>query len=903
MQTPFKKRIGGIAFLALLAIGNSPVLVAQQSANTTGSSDVADDKVLVMEKYEVVGSRIKRVDAEGPQPVLAITAADIETRGYQTLGDFIQTLSFNSGTTNSVIQTASFLRGAATANPRGLGANRFLVLIDGRRTASYPFTDSNSNSVFNFNSIPTGAIDSIEYLKDGASAIYGSDAVTGVMNIKLKKNYSGLSADYYVSQSTGGHDHLIQQANVTVGARGEKTSVMATLSHQRANATFIKDYARSRTTDYLSVSGDSNKATNQNSSFNWPANLTLTTAQAVAAFGTGSLSGSYVITGGTPTANPAKSMFARVTSLTNANRYDFAQTYQLYPEYEYTSFFVNARHEISEKLEAFGTFMYSNNWTDYYFTPSVISATGNPGTSPTGTLSIPANNPYNPLGIEITNFSYRTSFGPPRIFETEESTYSTLLGLRGEINEDWNWEVGANFASSLVASISRNAMRASDLQAALNGTTRQTALNPFGPSDNQALVNSLFTVSNRSAKSESQTYDGVVTGKLFEIDGRPVSIAVGGEIRREFLRDDPDTAAYVGSGGGTPFQGKRKVNSAYTELTLSPLKNLEFQAAVRYEDYSDFGETTKPKFGGKFRVLPWLMVRASYSESFKAPDLGRLYTTQKTAFSSTTLTDPKRPSDPAVQIKIVTGGNPNLQPEEADIKYGGVVIDVPGVKNLEFTVDWFQFDIDNVISSPSINTILAREDIFPGGVVRDNTQGNPGPILYVQSVPFNIAQQSYEGVDYGLSYRLDTERWGTFKLNTAWTQVLSSVSNTGIPQANGQPAQDFDNVGLYYNPEWKANGSVSWTLKDWSSAISADYVGAWFNDGYTAAGWGEKPVTVYNWNVGYKGLYGYRITVGVNNVFGKEPPFNGRETSGFMQGIYGYMAAGRSVYLRVGKDW
>lgn len=891
-----KNRLAAI----LLIAGLITPAVAQPTASQT---EAKQQETVQLEKFEVTGSRIKRGDIEGPQPVQIITAADIHDRGYQNLGDFIQTLSFNSGNTNSIVQTASFTRGAATANPRGLGSNRFLVLIDGRRSATYPLTDSNNNSVFNFNSIPNEAIDSIEYLKDGASAIYGSDAVTGVMNIKLKKNYAGFSTDYTVSQTTGGHDQLQQIFNITAGARNEKTSVMITASTSMGNSTFIKDYARSRTTNYLKVDPDTNRSSNLNSSLNWPANLTLTTAQAVAIFGPGSLSGTYVLTGGKPTSNPTSSMFARVTTIADENRYDFAQTYQLFPDYNYQSMFTNFRHQINEKLYAFGSVLYANNWTNYYFTPSVIASTSNPGTGPSGLLNLPATNPYNPFGVDITNFSYRTSFGPPRIYETEEHTYSLLAGLGGNINADWNWEVGATFANSHVASVSRNAMRASDLQAALNGTTRQTALNPFGVSDNPALVASLFTVSNSSNKDEVETYDGVVSGKLFELQGRPVGLAVGAELRNEKLRADPDTASYVGSGGGTPFSGKRRVKSGYLEVTVPVLKQIELQGAVRSEDYSDFGKTTKPKIGGKFRIQDWLMLRASYSESFKAPDLGRLYTTQTTAFSSTVLSDPKRPLDPAVQMKIVSGGNPNLQPEEAKIKYAGVVIDVPKIKNLELTVDVFEFDINNVISSPSTTTLLAREDLFPGGVVRDNTQGNPGPILYLKTVPFNIATQSYRGVDYGISYRLNNTRYGSFRFGVTATEVLSSKSNTGIPQADGSPAPTFENVGLYYTPRWKGNGTVSWNLKDLSAALSADYNGAWFNDGYTAAGWHEGSVTVYNLNINYRFKGGYRVTVGSINLFNKQPPYNGKETTGFMQGIYGYLAAGRSVYLKIGKDF
>jgi outer membrane receptor protein involved in Fe transport len=876
-------------------------LVAQQPA--APKTEEKKEETLKLEKFEVTGSRIKRVDAEGPQPVLTITAADIQARGYETLGDFVQTLSFNSGGTNSIVATASFTRGAATANPRGLGSNRFLVLINGRRSATYPLTDSNNNSVFNFNSIPTAAIDSIEYLKDGASAIYGSDAVTGVMNIKLKKNFSGFSTDYSVSQTTGGHDHLQQRFNLTAGGRSEKTSVMVTLSGSMGNSTFIKDYARSRTTDYTQYSSDPNRASNLNSSLNWPANLTLTTAQAVAIYGPGSLSGTYVLSGGQPTSNPTKAMFGRVTALTNANRYDFAQTYQLFPEYNYQSMFANFRHEINEKVYAFGSVLYSNNWTNYYFTPSVIASTSNPGTGPSGLLNLPATNPYNPFGVDITNFSYRTSFGPPRIFETEDHTFSVLAGLGGTINQDWTWEVGANFANSHVASVSRNAMRATDLQAALNGTTRATALNPFGVSDNQDVVNKLFTVSNSSSKVEQETYDGIVSGKLLELQGRPIGLAVGTELRNEKLRADPDTASYVGSGGGTPFKGKRNVKSAFTEVTVPVFKQLELQGAVRYEKYSDFGDTTKPKIGASLRVLDWLKLRGSYSESFKAPDLGRLYTTQTTAFSSTVLTDPKRPQDPAVQMKIVSGGNPNLQPEEAKIKYAGVVIDVPRVKNLELTVDWFQFDINNVISAPGSTTLLAREDLFPGAVVRDNTQGNPGPILYLRTVPFNIAKQFYEGFDYSISYRLNDTKYGSFRFGVTATQVRSSKSNSGIPQSDGTPAADFENLGLYYTPEWKANGTVSWSLKDWSAAVSADYNGAFYNDAYTTAGWHEGSVTAFNGSVNYRFSHGYRVTIGANNMFNKQPPFNGKETVGYMQAVYGYLSAGRSVYIRIGKDF
>jgi iron complex outermembrane recepter protein len=337
--------------------------------------------------------------------------------------------------------------------------------------------------------------------------------------------------------------------------------MMVSMSWLTGNSTFIRDYQRSKSTDYTRF-GDTNKGANLNSSANWPANLTLTAAQATAAGFTGG-SGSYVLSGGVPTANPAKSQFVKVSSIPNENRYDFAQTYQLIPDYTYVNAFVNLNHDFNEKVSAFAQLLFADNSTKYAFTPSVIQSTQNPGTSTSGTLNIPSTNPYNPLGTDINNFLYRTNFGEPRKFDTDESVYSIVLGLKGMINPDWSWEVGSSFNQDKTSTTARNQIRANDLQAALNGTTRTTALNPFGPSDNAELVSKLFTVSNSNYKSWGQAYDGNVTGKLFELPAGDVGISVGAEMRREFLQQDPDTQAYVGSGGGTPFRGARQLESAY----------------------------------------------------------------------------------------------------------------------------------------------------------------------------------------------------------------------------------------------------------------------------------------------------------------------------------------------------
>jgi iron complex outermembrane recepter protein len=469
--------------------------------------------------------------------------------------------------------------------------------------------------------------------------------------------------------------------------------------------------------------------------------------------------------------------------------------------------------------------------------------------------------------------------------------------LGGNFNSDWSWEMGANFARSTVNTVARNQIRAADLQAALNGTTRATALNPFGASDNMDVVNRLFTVSNSANEAQVQNYDMKVSGKLFEIDGRNVGIAFGGEMRREKLTSDPDTQSYVGSGGGTPFKGSRQVYSAYVESTIPLLKQVEVQIAGRYENYSDFGTTTKPKIGAKFKALDWLLLRASFSQAFKAPDLGTLYTAQTVSFTSGVVSDPKRPSDPPVQLRNVSGGNPNLKPENSDCYYAGFVVDVPRVKGLELTLDYFKFKLSNLINTPGTTTVLSREDQLPGAVVRDNTQGNPGPILYLQTVPFNVASQEYEGFDVGVAYSIKNTRIGDFYFKTDWTRIMNLKIDYGF--GGGM----FNNVGLRNNPRWNGNGTLSWRYKDYGAEVSADYFGNYYNDGYTAAGWPEKGVCTYNFGVSYKGFKGIKMSLVLNNAFNTEPPMNGRETSSFDQSTYGWLAAGRTLYVKLSREF
>ncbi|MFM7749140.1 MAG: TonB-dependent receptor plug domain-containing protein, partial [Opitutaceae bacterium] len=652
------------------------VLLAAGSAAPLRAAEPATEAPAKLEAFEVTGSRVKRVDYETPVPVITFTAERMDEKGYATLGEFVQSLPYNSATANSEFTTASFITGAATVNPRGLGSNRVLTLVNGRRAVPYALTNSASGTpqtVFNFNSIPASAIDRIEFLKDGASALYGSDAITGVYNLILKKNYQGSSVDLSLS-NTIRHDSLSRRLSVFTGLARDGWDITAGFNYQSRHSNFLSDFGVT-TTDfrYLGVKG-----ANQNSTIFRPSYLALTAAQATAA-GLGTASGYYIINGGQQTANPTKASFTYVGSSTagipNLNRLDFVNDTMIYPESESFGGYVGINRTLRGGVTVFSQFLLNRGNTFYQFTPYGYT------TSLAG-ITLPATNPYNPTGLALTGAStsapwtFRGTVRPVR--EVKTATGTALAGLRGTLGRGWNWETGLSYGVNETTR-DTDLIRAADLQAALNGATRATAFNPFGPSDDPNLEARLYTRSRGlDGRIASLSWDGNVTGSLARLPfagAGDLGFAVGAEHRRDHLRSNPEPNNFIGFTATTPYEGRRRISAAFLEASLPLQKWLEFQLAVRHERYSDFGETTKPKYSGKLRLpanrFVNVLLRGSWSQSFKAPDIGQLYQPQSFAVTSASISDPLRPQDGARQLRVLVGGNPSLKPEEGTVQYGG----------------------------------------------------------------------------------------------------------------------------------------------------------------------------------------------------------------------------------------
>ncbi|MBI5382074.1 MAG: TonB-dependent receptor [Opitutae bacterium] len=893
------RTVSGFAVLGLLA------LVLPSGAAFAAADKSADPAVVQLDTVEVTGSRIKRGEVDGPQPLVVYTEADIEANGGTTFSDFAQSLAFNSAGMASLLHVNSVTPGLTTLNPRGLGTWRYLALIDGRRVASYAVADSFNRSAFDLNCIPREAVEKVEFLKDGGSAIYGSDAITGVMNVKLKRSFQGRSLSV-MAGNTLGHDTFSRGATVSVGAQASpRTSVLAVASWFKDNASLLQDYDRSRTTDYSGLGAL--KGLNQNSTANFPANVTLTAAQASLA-GLAGGAGYYVVTGGRPVAIPTAASFTRYASATatpSENRYDFASVVSVTPELDYRNLFVRARHDFGERLGVFGQLLATDNRTLSYFSPSVANS-GSVLTSANTYLIVPRANPYNPFGSDLNNFNYRTNFGPTRMMDVHSEALSALGGVNGKLGRDWSWESAYGFSRNGVTMNFHNFVKADDLQAALAGTTRATALNPFGPSENPAVASRLFLVSPNYARTALWTADFSATGRLGEMPALlgqapagPINLALGGEWRREEIDQRPDPVSYIGWGGRTPFFGSRHVESAFADLSV-PLvrRQLELEFAGRHEKFSDFGSSSSPKFGFVAQPLRWLKVRGTFSRSFKAPDLGLLNSQRLITYTTTTYADPLRPQDPPAALRIISGGNPSLQPERGKTWYGGVVLQLdPKSRYWSFSADYMEVTIDRAIVTNTSPSVFFN--YYPNRVIRDSARGNPGPILYLDASPDNVSAYAYRGFDFGLAYKRRGARFGDLNVTLNATRIMYYGYDGGVGRGM------FNFVGRHNQPRWTGEGRAQWSFRDFGAGLSAQFKGPYRNDNtaYSTVGWGENPVTKLNVSLSYSGLPRTRITLGVDNVLDTQPPPNGRELDGFDINTYAAWGHGRFVTLRVKKEF
>ena len=529
-------------------------------------------------------------------------------------------------------------------------------------------------------------------------------------------------------------------------------------------------------------------------------------------------------------------------------------------------------------------------------------------------LFLPAANPFNPTGEDV-GLLYRPVAAGPRTEEQTVNTFRVVTGLEGSMTPNWEYETAVFYARNHVLGENRNAILRSDLQALLMGVIEGADgnplfLNPFGDNSQEVLDLLSQTVATRNTTVD-QGVSGEISGSLFSMPAGEVGFAFGGEYREMSLvaenSIDRNRGEIVGTGSASDTRGEREVSALYAETVIPLLEGLELQAALRWEDYSDFGTTTNPKIGLKWQPIDSFIMRASWGESFRAPSLFELFNGSVTSFNS--VEDPLRcPDGPGGenfptttdidcgngQFRVENGGNPLLEPETAEAYNFGFVWNPDFLDGLEMAVDFWRFEQQGVIDNFPLSILIQLND--PTAIIRgaptpeDIAAGAPGAIAFINNSFVNAGEQETQGVDFDISYSFNTDV-GSFRTQMLGTWVDTfELTTPGL--VDGEIVQQtFEGVGntaLDTRPEWRLRGGVTWAsgnhsvngFANWRDAVQSD-------DDLVFPGLDPIPYEIPSFltvdlQYTYDMSQSTTIAVGCINCLDRDPPFNNEDTEGFL---------------------
>ncbi|NVJ68202.1 MAG: TonB-dependent receptor [Gammaproteobacteria bacterium] len=844
------------AVKAALFGGLAASIAIASPATFAADEDEGEENVVV-----TTGSRLKRSDVEGALPVTIIDREQIELSGESNAADFLRSLTFNSAGSFRP-QSGSSAQGTASISLRGIGSDRTLVLIDGRRLPKSGSTGSTQD----LNTIPMGAIERIEVLTDGASAVYGSDAIGGVINVILRSDYEGaeiMLGRAGVSIPTEGGDR--EEGSIVFGAAGDSSSIIAGLSWNDRDIIFARSFPWN--TPGGSIYGNSfTTITGGFDNFDWTS----------IPDGQGGTACDFAGTG-----------FYTIGSRCG---YDFTLVSADEASIKNKGLFVKASHQVNDdwevymdarvtRTESFGRYAPVPD-SSYFSVPLTATSPNNP-TNPNG-------NVYDPnLGLtpQPVNWWHRFDALGNRDSTVTNNMNDVLIGATGF----WggvDWDFGYRRTDNKTDDVGRNYLLRSAAAALIESGAYNLA-NPYNNPEN--VLNSMRITVYRESNFDFE--EAFATGQfdLFDMAGGTAAMLVGVEYRKEIYSDqyDPQSeAGQVGGSAGNSAGGSRDVRVLAAEAAFPFADNFEMSVAVRYDDYSDFGDNTSPKVSFRYQPMDELTLRASYGQGFRAPSLPEL--TQKPSFSATSVNDPQtclaqgQPANCSVQINDTIQANPGLGAEESDQYSVGAAWQPFDWMNV--TVDYSNIEINN-----QIDQITAQE------IINAQITGVPVPPgLSCQRAPSGAITQCFTGfgnqgvleVDQmDVNLRLNFDLWGgQFMSQTQWSRVLgyafdggnSIVRNAGLPK---------DRMAI-----WN-----TFSINDFVFGYNLNLIGENGKDSLAnrAPTWVTHDIQV-NYNTPWDG----RITVGARNIGEKFPPI-GLGAPGSRDYDFGlYDGFGRTTYVR-----
>ena len=885
-----------------------------------------------MQRVEVTGSSVKRADSETALPVQMISKQDIQRIGATSTESLLASIASlsSAGATSSAAGASTGTSGLASISLRGLGAERTLVLVNGRRLAAFA---SGGGATVNVNVIPLAAIERIEVLKDGASGVYGSDAVAGVVNFILSKNFEGLEIAGGAGSPTT-HGGAQNQKASLVGGLGKLDtdgySAVVSASWEKEKALFGRDRDYAKSGNYMPyyVSGATGQGNIEGAVI--PGAYPNDRAPG---FGASPATG-Y----GNPLAAQGKcadiQMFKNPTLSSKGApycAYDSAADVNLLPARELANVTGNLTYKINDQHQLFADALLSRSvvtqtiqtspvrrsflvvdsaFTQQKVDPALILYPSNPVYQSIAVPYLQAQGFSSLIGQPLAITSRVFDFGPRQSRDVATQT-RFVGGARGTV---WGQDYEVAFSANR-SKVSGTLPSGYFLQAAYAKIINDPAnnWNPWAPGGVQtgALADKLkaaqYTGKSLDGWSDSDIFDSKITGELFQLDGRAVQYAAGVQARHESYKLAPSAALLSGDVGGaggasTPVDRSRSISSVFGEINAPLLSTLEANVALRTDRYNDVGTSTNYKASLRWQPVRSLLLRASAGSGFRAPTLTDLWRPQVLG-TTVAFSDPKT-GQSSLQVNGITGGNPNLRPEESRQATLGVVWSPASWLNAG--VDLFRIKVSDILATPSAQEVVSRfragDPAYAGLVVL-----NGNDIDLVKTVLANTGNATVQGADVFVTSR---QNFGQGRLDVAlngtYMDKFDQMSPGGVMShkvgtlvdAKGTAVIGADAGGVVLR--WKHTLSATWSAGPLSSTLIQNY-----RSRYEAAHdlLGNRVFmgaeATYDANVAWRGLRNTTLTLGVRNLFDRQPQTFVPIAAQFQ---YGYDAStydprGRFVYV------
>ncbi|WP_445359447.1 TonB-dependent receptor [Microbulbifer sp. ANSA005] len=822
---------------------------------------VAQTEEVTVTGQSLTGSHLRHFQSEGYLPVDRLSREQLEMTGAQTVADllkFLPAISGNSTSTSVSLESD----GTATVSLRGLPANSTLVLLNGRRIIS----DGFNGEATDLNTIPLALVERVEILKDGASAVYGSDAIAGVVNIILQTDFEGLSIKSYYGQASQG-DRQSESHHLTWGWRGDHSHVMVNLAQKRQGKVMSRDRGLSNSADSRAIGG-----TDQRSS--------------AIPGGFIALERNEVLT------NLSPGIYQQWSP---DDKFDYSDYTSAITPTQSDSIYIAGSLDIGDNAQAFSEIMGVRSSGESTSAPTPVFTRFD-----NGDLTISADNIYNTFNQEVYDVRRRVIELGPRTQNNRTNTWRFNTGVKGFWDE-WQWELGASIHKTRKKETLNNVIDPFALSLGLKGpdlcnaTTSCVAVNLLGPSGSidaeqlDFIRGKSVTISNSRMTSLTFITDGIIK----KISAGNVLAAAGVELRRENVNlhsNDNFGMSFIGGHAPGSTEGTRLVKEAFAELSIPLIsEKLWLDGAIRSSHYDDFGSTSNPKLALRWKPTSSLLVRSSYTRGFRAPTLTDMnqqgYQTQEFLFdpcsssNADNLPGCRFQSDSSrIQYLTEFSGNSDLSPETSRTISLGVTWEPLQIPDFKAKFDLYDIDENQVIGT-NPQFLLdqnAYYNLYTDLVIRDQS----GDITKIYASRINQGSREIRGYDAAFRYNLplNSDKKLQLALNISkMLHYLNQSSPNSVKEDLSGTFTDTSVGGLGSLPKWKANAGAYLNIGAWDAGYTMHYVDN-LKETFTNLDGTTENRSISSWSshdiqIAYASNSRLRFSFGINNLFGRSPPF------------------------------